>query len=210
MQLSWEGKLETGCLQVTFRSLWLLRKRRRIKELIAEHVAHTGYISTIHLRPIKHVYINIFLSCCSCKEFLRQLSLYWLGRHTIWKKLKNQNVKLCRHSWCLWEKNCANVKWNRGVCWNHHLQIMYSIYRLHQSAVRPTLRLMTEVIQMPASHPAVQLQRPMVISTLTWLARHRPRNLWGGGAEGLSQLSSKVAPGQSSVWCGWFGLDSVD
>lgn len=40
MQLSWEGTPDTGCLQVTFRSLWLQGDRQR-KETVLNQQQHT-------------------------------------------------------------------------------------------------------------------------------------------------------------------------
>lgn len=37
MQLSCEGKLETGCLQVTFRSLWLLKRGEKGAQFIRQN-----------------------------------------------------------------------------------------------------------------------------------------------------------------------------
>lgn len=40
MQLSCEGKLETGCLQVTFRSLWLLKRGEEGAQFIRQNSRH--------------------------------------------------------------------------------------------------------------------------------------------------------------------------
>lgn len=122
MQLSCEGKLETGCLQVTFRSLWLLREGRGDKRVISVGKQLLRY-------AVCRASINIPDSFWKSTHADPDLNLFPTTRPSVkrWADSLSAEEQLCwgfnwlgifgntelRHSWLIWREVGAVASWHK-------------------------------------------------------------------------------------------------